>query len=233
MTIEENIAMVPEMLGWEEDRISARVDELLELVDLDSETYRSRYPFELSGGQQQRVGVSRALASDPNIILMDEPFSALDPISREQLQDELRKLQRKIKKTIVFVTHDMDEALEIADEIIIMREGQIEQLATPDELIEHQATDFVRDFIGQNRIARRRDFAQRKLGEFTDLLDETWAGDSLKVDSLITVQGAIDLLEENSNRRLAITSQGKIVGYLGHHTLLKAAMNDREGELSV
>ena len=111
MTIEENIAIVPEMLGWEEDRISARVDELLELVDLDSKTYRSRYPFELSGGQQQRVGVSRALASDPNIILMDEPFSALDPISREQLQDELRKLQQKIKKTIVFVTHDMDEAL--------------------------------------------------------------------------------------------------------------------------
>jgi osmoprotectant transport system ATP-binding protein len=233
MTIEENIAMVPEMLGWEEGRISARVEELLELVDLDSDTYRSRYPFELSGGQQQRVGVSRALASDPNIILMDEPFSALDPISREQLQVELRKLQKQIRKTIVFVTHDMDEALEIADEIIIMREGQIEQMATPDELIEHQATDFVRDFIGQNRIARRRDFAQRRLEEFTDLLDENWAGDSLKVDSLITVQEAIDLLDDNSNRRLAITSQGMIVGYLGHQTLLKAAMNDREGELSV
>lgn len=233
MTIEENIAMVPEMLGWEEDRISARVDELLELVDLDSETYRSRYPFELSGGQQQRVGVSRALASDPNIILMDEPFSALDPISREQLQVELRKLQKQIRKTIVFVTHDMDEALEIADEIIIMREGQIEQMATPDELIEHQATDFVRDFIGQNRIARRRDFAQRKLEEFTDLLDVTWAGDSLKVDSIISVQEAIDLLDDNSNRRLAITSQAVTLGYLGHHTLLKAAMNDREGELSV
>jgi osmoprotectant transport system ATP-binding protein len=233
MTIEENIAMVPEMLGWEEGRISARVEELLELVDLDSDTYRSRYPFELSGGQQQRVGVSRALASDPNIILMDEPFSALDPISREQLQVELRKLQKQIRKTIVFVTHDMDEALEIADEIIIMREGQIEQMATPDELIEHQATDFVRDFIGQNRIARRRDFAQRKLAEFTDLLDETWAGDSLKVDSLITVQEAIDLLDDNSNRRLAITSQAVTLGYLGHHTLLKAAMKDREGELSV
>ena len=179
MTIEENIAIVPEMLGWEKDRISARVDELLELVDLDSKTFRTRYPFELSGGQQQRVGVSRALASDPNIILMDEPFSALDPISREQLQDELRKLQRKIQKTIVFVTHDMDEALEIADEIIIMRDGQIEQMATPEELIEHQATDFVRDFIGQDRIARRRDFAHRTLAEFTELLDENWEGDSL------------------------------------------------------
>lgn len=233
MTIEENIAIVPEMLGWEEDRISARVDELLELVDLDSKTYRTRYPFELSGGQQQRVGVSRALASDPNIILMDEPFSALDPISREQLLDELRKLQRKIKKTIVFVTHDMDEALKIADEIIIMRDGQIEQMATPDELIEHQATDFVRDFIGQDRIARRRDFAHVKIEEFTKLLDETWTGDSLEVDSMITVQEAIALLDDHSNRRLAVTRQGLILGYLGHHTLLKAAMKDREGELSV
>ncbi|MBO1909785.1 ATP-binding cassette domain-containing protein [Sporosarcina sp. 6E9] len=233
MTIEENIAMVPEMLRWEEDRISARVDELLELVDLDPKTYRSRYPFELSGGQQQRVGVSRALASDPNIILMDEPFSALDPISREQLQVELRKLQKQIRKTIVFVTHDMDEALEIADEIIIMREGQIEQMSSPNELIEHQATDFVRDFIGQKRIARRRDFAQRKLVEFSDILDETWAGDSVKVDALITVQEAIEILDNHSNGRLAITSQDRIVGYLGHHTLLKAAMKDQEGALSV
>ncbi|WP_172370664.1 ATP-binding cassette domain-containing protein [Sporosarcina jiandibaonis] len=233
MTIEENIAIVPEMLGWDESRITARVDELLELVDLDSKTYRSRYPFELSGGQQQRVGVSRALASDPNIILMDEPFSALDPISREQLQVELRKLQKKIKKTIVFVTHDMDEALEIADEIIIMREGQIEQMATPDELIEHQATDFVRDFIGQDRIARRRDFAQRTLEEFDELLDETWVGDYAEASSMITVQEAIDLLADNSNKRIAVKRNDLIIGYLGHHTLLKAAMKDREGELSV
>ncbi len=101
------------------------------MVDLDPAVFKKRYPFELSGGQQQRVGVSRALASDPNIILMDEPFSALDPISREQLQKELKKLQKKIKKTIVFVTHDMDEALDIADVIIIMRDGQIEQMSSP------------------------------------------------------------------------------------------------------
>ena len=150
MTIEENIALVPELLKWDKEKIAVRVDELLDMVDLDPDVFKKRYPFELSGGQQQRVGVSRALASDPNIILMDEPFSALDPISREQLQKELKKLQTKIKKTIVFVTHDMDEALDIADEIIIMRDGEIEQMATPAELIEHQATDFVRDFIGQD-----------------------------------------------------------------------------------
>ena len=178
------------------------------------------------------MGVSRALASDPNIILMDEPFSALDPISREQLQDELRKLQQKIKKTIVFVTHDMDEALEIADEIIIMREGQIEQMATPDELIEHQATDFVSDFIGQNRIARRRDFAHRQLAEFTELLDETWAGDSVKVDSMTTVQEAIDLLDDNSNRRLAITRSGHDFRISRSSYASEGAMKDREGVLS-
>ncbi len=132
MTIEDNIALVPELLKWDKEKIAARVDELLDMVDLDPAVFKKRYPFELSGGQQQRVGVSRALASDPNIILMDEPFSALDPISREQLQKELKKLQKKIKKTIVFVTHDMDEALDIADVIIIMRDGQIEQMSSPD-----------------------------------------------------------------------------------------------------
>ena len=150
MTIEDNIALVPELLKWDKEKIAVRVDELLDMVDLDPAVFKKRYPFELSGGQQQRVGVSRALASDPNIILMDEPFSALDPISREQLQKELKKLQKKIKKTIVFVTHDMDEALDIADVIIVMRDGQIEQMSSPAELIENQATDFVREFIGMD-----------------------------------------------------------------------------------
>src|SRR5699024_12502715 len=133
--------------------------ELLELVDLDPEVFKDRYPVELSGGQQQRVGVSRALASDPNIILMDEPFSALDPISREQLQYELKLLQKNIQKTIVFVTHDMEEALDIADEIILMRDGNVEQAAHTDELLSNTATDFVRDFIGVKGIERKRIFA--------------------------------------------------------------------------
>lgn len=233
MTIEENIALVPELLGWDKKKIGARVDELLEMVDLAPDTFKLRYPYELSGGQQQRVGVSRALASDPNIILMDEPFSALDPISREQLQEELKKLQLKIRKTIVFVTHDMDEALKIADHIIIMRDGQVEQMATPTELIEHQATDFVREFIGQDRIARQRDFGQRVLGEFTSYFDEVWTGKMYDVNTDFTITEAIAILDENPETRLAVKENEEVLGYVGHHSLLQAAMKERELERSV
>lgn len=164
MTIEKNVSLVPRLLEWEKDRTAERVEELLELVGLEPEIYKERYPLELSGGQQQRVGVVRALAGDPNIILMDEPFSALDPISREQLQDDLRNLQQEIQKTIVFVTHDMDEALKIADMIVVMRDGKIEQIGSPKELISDPANDFVRSFIGMDRISRQRTFGERKVG---------------------------------------------------------------------
>ena len=233
MTIADNIGLVPELLGWDKEKISARVDELLEMVDLAPDTFKKRYPFELSGGQQQRVGVGRALASDPNIILMDEPFSALDPISREQLQEQLKKLQLKIRKTIVFVTHDMDEALKIADNIIIMRDGQVEQMATPSELIEHQATDFVRDFIGQDRIARQRDFGQRLLAEFKHYFDVAWRGDIQIVGAAITVAEAITVLDENSESRLGVMENEEVIGYVGHHSLLQAAMKERELERSI
>ena len=152
MTISDNVALVPKLLEWPKAKKEERVRELLELVGLDPGIYMDRYPLELSGGQQQRVGVVRALAGDPNIVLMDEPFSALDPISREQLQDELRNLQQTINKTIVFVTHDMDEALKIADSIIVMRDGQVEQTGTPQQLIDQPANEFVRNFIGVERI---------------------------------------------------------------------------------
>ncbi|MFD1927633.1 ABC transporter ATP-binding protein [Sporosarcina siberiensis] len=224
MTIEDNISLVPELLKWDKEKINVRVDELLTMVGLEPDTFKKRYPFELSGGQQQRVGVSRALASDPNIILMDEPFSALDPISREQLQKELKNLQMKIKKTIVFVTHDMDEALEIADEIIVMREGQIEQIGTPSELIEQQESDFVRDFIGIDRIARQRDFGQQKLSEFVHYYDQSWDGLANEVNGSITVSEAIALLDEAPNHRLAVKKDGQILGYIGHHSLLQASM---------
>ena len=229
MTIDDNIGLVPELLKWDQSKIDARVDELLEMVDLDPATFKKRYPSELSGGQQQRVGVSRALASDPNIILMDEPFSALDPISREQLQNELKNLQEKIRKTIVFVTHDMDEALEIADEIIIMRDGQIEQMATPTELIEHQATDFVREFIGAERIARKRDFGLQRLSELAKYYDVLWDGQVKNTVETTTVKEAIALLDNNPESRLAVKKDGEVLGYVGHHSLLKAAMESREG----
>lgn len=151
MTIEENVAVVPEMRKWKKNKITERTDELMQMVGLNPETYKKRLPRELSGGEQQRVGVVRALASDPDIILMDEPFSALDPISREQLQSDIRKLQKEIQKTIVFVTHDMDEAMAIGDRVCLMKDGEIVQLDTPQNLILHPINDFVKNFIGEKK----------------------------------------------------------------------------------
>ncbi|CAG7649766.1 Glycine betaine/carnitine/choline transport ATP-binding protein OpuCA [Paenibacillus solanacearum] len=152
MTIAKNVAVVPSLLKWEKSRIEARIDELLNLVGMSPDVFRNRYPSELSGGQQQRIGVIRAMAADPDIILMDEPFSALDPISREQLQDELIRLQQELKKTIVFVTHDMDEAIRIADTIVIMKDGSVVQKGKPEQILRHPANDFVKSFIGQKRL---------------------------------------------------------------------------------
>lgn len=152
MTIKENIEIIPKVEKMEEEKIKKRTYELMEMVGLDSEEYLDRYPTELSGGQQQRVGVARAFATDPEIILMDEPFSALDPITRLQLQDELIDLQSKLKKTIVFVTHDMDEAIKIADKICIMNKGEIIQYDTPENILKNPCNDFVNEFIGKNRI---------------------------------------------------------------------------------
>ncbi|QHE52324.1 ABC transporter ATP-binding protein [Pontibacillus sp. HMF3514] len=151
MTIEENIAIVPEMKKWKKNKLSKRIEDLMDMVGLEPNTYKKRKPSELSGGQQQRVGVIRALAADPDIILMDEPFSALDPISREQLQQDIQQLQQEIQKTIVFVTHDIDEALALGDRVCLMKDGQIEQLSTPQELILNPQTDFVKSFVGERK----------------------------------------------------------------------------------
>ncbi|TDF89736.1 ABC transporter ATP-binding protein [Paenibacillus piri] len=152
MTIKENVAVVPRLKGINRTSYEQKIDELMEMVGLNPIQYRDRYPAELSGGQQQRIGVIRALAAEPSIILMDEPFSALDPISREQLQDELIRLQEEVKKTIVFVSHDMDEALKIADRIVLMQDGEIVQADTPDRILRRPKNDFVRTFIGGNRL---------------------------------------------------------------------------------
>jgi len=149
MTVAKNIAIVPKMLGWPAARIAERVDELLDLVGLDPARYRSRYPRELSGGQQQRVGVARGLAADPPVILMDEPFGAVDPITRQRLQDELLSIQRELRKTIVMVTHDIDEAVKLGDRVLILQEGaQIAQYDTPERILAAPANDFVDDFVG-------------------------------------------------------------------------------------
>lgn len=153
MTIAENVALVPRLRQGRRGVDVQKVDERLRVVGLDPDTFRDRYPAELSGGQQQRVGVARALMSDPPIILMDEPFSALDPITREQLQDELIRLNQELNKTIIFVTHDMDEALKIADQIIVMQDGKLIQQGTPDQILRHPANEFVRGFLGEKRLS--------------------------------------------------------------------------------
>ncbi|GAA1343859.1 ATP-binding cassette domain-containing protein [Arthrobacter roseus] len=149
MTVATNIGIVPKMLGWSKEKVAARVDELLELVSLDPGTYRDRYPKELSGGQQQRVGVARALAADPPVLLMDEPFGAVDPITRQRLQDELLNIQDELQKTIVCVTHDFDEAVKLGDWIAIFSDGaQLVQYDTPERILANPANDFVESFIG-------------------------------------------------------------------------------------
>jgi osmoprotectant transport system ATP-binding protein len=156
MTVAGNIATVPKLLGWEKRRIAARVEELLELVSLDPAETRDRYPGQLSGGQRQRVGVARALAVDPPLMLMDEPFGAIDPINRERLQNEFLRLQQEIQKTVVFVTHDIDEAIKMGDRIAVMQKGgRLAQYATPADLLTNPANDFVEDFVGADRGLKR------------------------------------------------------------------------------
>lgn len=155
-TVHDNVATVPKLVGWAKGRTNARVDELLDLVGLDPSRYAKRYPHELSGGQRQRVGVARALAADPVVLLMDEPFSAVDPIVRGRLQDEFLRLQSAVGKTIVFVTHDVDEAVRLGDRIAVLSEGgHLEQCATPAELLAKPANDFVADFVGADRGIKR------------------------------------------------------------------------------
>ncbi|HEY7175009.1 MAG TPA: betaine/proline/choline family ABC transporter ATP-binding protein [Micromonosporaceae bacterium] len=155
-TIAANVATVPRLLGWSKQRANERVDELLNLVGLEPERYRKRYPSELSGGQRQRIGVARALAADPAALLMDEPFSAVDPIVRVRLQDEFLRLQRTVRKTIVLVTHDLDEAVRLADRVAVLSQhGKLEQYATPVELLREPANAFVREFIGSDRGIKR------------------------------------------------------------------------------
>ena len=217
MTIAENIAVVPEMRKWSKEKIKARVDELLQMVGLDPDVYRNRMPDELSGGQKQRVGVVRALAANPKIVLMDEPFSALDPLSREQLQKDIVQLQKKIQKTIVFVTHDMQEALSLGDRICIMKEGKVVQLDTPEGIIHNPKNEFVEEFIGN----RGRHWYEGKSIEDVLPLDESMRieGDALSLHSslqeaLVRVRAdEVVPVEENGQYVGALTSR-HIVNYI-------------------
>ncbi|HDR7641154.1 ABC transporter ATP-binding protein [Bacillus wiedmannii] len=208
MTIAENIAVVPEMRKWSKEKIKARVDELLQMVGLDPDVYRDRMPDELSGGQKQRVGVVRALAANPKIVLMDEPFSALDPLSREQLQKDIVQLQKKIQKTIVFVTHDMQEALSLGDRICIMKEGKVVQLDTPEGIIHNPKNEFVEEFIGN----RGQPWYEGKSIEDVLPLDESIRveGDALSLHS--SLQEA--LVRVRADEVVSVEENGQYVGVL-------------------
>ena len=203
LTVEENIALVMRIAGYPSERISERVTEMLRMVDLDPDTYRNQYPSQLSGGQQQRVGVARAFAVDPPIVLMDEPFSALDPMTRAELQDEIHTLQKKTKKTVVFVTHDMDEAIKLADRICIIQEGHIVQCDTPERILKAPANQYVTDFIGANRLwanpeyIRARDIMRRRpitISRGRTVLQALQIMRQSGVDSLLVVDGRDRLL---------------------------------------
>jgi len=206
MTIGKNIGLVPKLKGWKETDYSQRIDNLLEMVGLDPHIFRNRYPSELSGGQQQRIGVIRALAAEPPIVLMDEPFSALDPISREQLQDELSKLQKEIHKTILFVTHDMDEALKISDRIAIMNKGSIIQLDTPKNILSRPANRFVSEFIGEKRLSASNVDSKKAVAKYM-IRSKT------KLQCNQTVGDAMKLLRQNGEEAWIVSDlEGKYYG---------------------
>ena len=204
MSVSENIGIIPELEKWTEEKILERTTELLNMVGMEPKDYIDRYPCELSGGQQQRVGVARSFATNPEIILMDEPFSALDPISRNQLQDELFNLQQEFKKTIVFVTHDMDEALKLADRICIMKEGEILQFDTPEEILNNPATDFIKEFIGKNRIWQQPGFIKAK---------DIMIADPIKTTGNRTVVQALEIMKSNKvDSLLIVNKENKLEG---------------------
>jgi osmoprotectant transport system ATP-binding protein len=207
-TIATNIATVPSLLGWDRQRIGERVDELLELVGLDPDDYRDRYPAELSGGQQQRIGVARAMAADPPIMLMDEPFGAVDPITRERLQDEFLNIQQNIKKTIVFVTHDIDEAIKMGDKIAILKQGGVlAQYDTPQNILSHPASEFVSSFVGADRVLKR--LSLTRVGEM-DLEKANGGTDELiQIDEGVTVRDALSELIGSGHSRAVVEKEGE------------------------
>jgi osmoprotectant transport system ATP-binding protein len=202
MTVEGNIATVPKLLGWQRQRIRERVTELLELVGLDPEKDRRRFPAELSGGQRQRVGLARALAANPALMLMDEPFGAIDPIVRARLQDEFLRLQQELRKTVVFVTHDVDEAIKIGDKIAILREGgRLAQYDTPQAILEQPADEFVAEFVGRDRALKV--LTLRTLGE---LKLAQLPGDGLpRLPAETSLRDALALLVAENRDALVVT----------------------------
>ncbi|HWH10816.1 MAG TPA: ABC transporter ATP-binding protein [Solirubrobacteraceae bacterium] len=213
LTIADNIATVPRLLGWDRQRMTQRTDELLVLIGMDPDEMRDRYPAQLSGGQRQRVGVARALAADPPLMLMDEPFGAIDPISRERLQDEFLRLQATVRKTIVFVTHDIDEAIKMGDRIAILREGgRLAQFATPAELLARPADEFVAQFVGADRALKR--LALSTLADLRLIAPNGTPANGDRVALKTNVRDALSLLLAAGGRPLTVVDDGDRVAGL-------------------
>ncbi|MGQ9008055.1 choline ABC transporter ATP-binding protein OpuBA [Bacillus stercoris] len=207
MTIQQNISLVPKLLKWPEQQRKERARELLKLVDMGPE-YLDRYPHELSGGQQQRIGVLRALAAEPPLILMDEPFGALDPITRDSLQEEFKKLQKTLHKTIVFVTHDMDEAIKLADRIVILKAGEIVQIGTPDDILRNPADEFVEEFIGKERLIQSSSPNVERVDQIMNTQPVTITADK-------TLSEAIQLMrQERVDSLLVVDDDHVLQGYI-------------------
>jgi osmoprotectant transport system ATP-binding protein len=211
MTVQDNIGSVPRLLGWSKSRIRERACELLELVGLDPKGDLRRYPGDFSGGQQQRIGVARAMAVDPPIMLMDEPFGAIDPITRDRLQNDFLRLHKQVRKTVIFVTHDIDEAIKMGDRIAIMRAGRLVQWGTSDELLASPANDFVASFVGADRgLKRLRLWTLRDL-ELDPPEEQGGAAASIPVES--SLRDALSLmLTEGTSRLQVVDADGKPVG---------------------
>lgn len=227
MTVAENVATVPELKDWDRERIDARIDELLELMAMPPAEYRDQYPRELSGGQRQRVGIARALASEPDVMLMDEPFGALDPITRENLQDEFLELQQQIDTTILFVTHSIDEALKMGDKIVIYDVGNVVQYDTPQEILENPANEFVEDFVGADRGLKRLQVTQveaimsepTETGE-PDAFAADGNGNAARVLSPTdSTQVALSRMIQFDVTRLPVVDGGTVVGEVSKDTV--------------
>ncbi|WP_339178218.1 choline ABC transporter ATP-binding protein OpuBA [Bacillus sp. FSL R5-0560] len=207
MTIQQNISLVPKLLKWPEQQRKERARELLKLVDMGPD-YLDRYPHELSGGQQQRIGVLRALAAEPPLILMDEPFGALDPITRDSLQEEFKKLQKTLHKTIVFVTHDMDEAIKLADRIVILKGGEIVQVGAPDDILRNPANEFVEEFIGKERLIQSS-------SPDVERVDQMMSTHPVTITPDKTLSEAIQLMrQERVDSLLVVDDSHVLLGYV-------------------
>jgi osmoprotectant transport system ATP-binding protein len=228
MTVADNVATVPRLLGWDRQRVRERVRELLELVGLDAEDDGRRYPAQLSGGQRQRVGLARALAADPPVMLMDEPFGALDPITRERLQHEFLRLHNRIRKTVIFVTHDIDEAIKMGDRIAILREGGVlAQYASPEEILSEPADDFVAQFVGADRALKR--LALSRVGDL-ELLDAApHAAESPALGPGTSLRDALSLILSEDGRPLPVTENGGVKGYVTVELVTRALSASGEG----